>query len=96
MPYGHGLRLVSGRFNWCGVGGVLKPATSWPARVALWCSSVGSSRFFRAVIFALAGTSKMPYRRFLGRNAVGGTVWGVWGSWCWAFWPVPPISGSPS
>lgn len=75
MPYGHGRRLVSGRFNWCGVGGVLKPATSWPARVALWCSSVGSSRFFRAVIFALAGTSKMPYRRFLGRNAVGGTVW---------------------
>jgi len=56
---------------------VLKPATSWPARVALWCSSVGSSRYFRAVIFALAGTSKMPCRRFLGRNAVGGTVWGV-------------------
>ncbi len=26
---------------------------------------------------ALAGASRMPYRRFLAWNAVGGTVWGV-------------------
>ena len=32
--------------------------------------------FFRAVIPALAGTSRMPYRRFLSFNAAGGLVWG--------------------
>ena len=33
--------------------------------------------FFRAVMPALAGTSRMPYLRFLSWNAVGGLVWGV-------------------
>jgi membrane protein DedA with SNARE-associated domain len=33
--------------------------------------------FFRAVMPALAGTSHMPYRRFLPFNAVGGLVWGT-------------------
>jgi membrane-associated protein len=33
--------------------------------------------FFRAVIPALAGTARMPYRRFLAFNAAGGLVWGV-------------------
>jgi membrane protein DedA with SNARE-associated domain len=33
--------------------------------------------FFRAVMPALAGASRMPYRRFLVFNAVGGTVWAV-------------------
>lgn len=33
--------------------------------------------FFRAVMPALAGTAKMPYRRFLPWNAVGGIVWGT-------------------
>jgi membrane protein DedA with SNARE-associated domain len=33
--------------------------------------------FFRAVMPALAGTSLMPYRRFLAFNAAGGLVWGV-------------------
>jgi membrane protein DedA with SNARE-associated domain len=33
--------------------------------------------FFRAVMPALAGTSRMPYRRFLTYNAAGGLVWGV-------------------
>lgn len=33
--------------------------------------------FFRAVMPALAGMSKMPYRRFLPWNAVGGLVWGT-------------------
>ena len=33
--------------------------------------------FFRAVMPALAGTSRMPYRRFLSFNAAGGLVWGV-------------------
>ncbi|MFL6136604.1 MAG: DedA family protein [Frankiaceae bacterium] len=32
--------------------------------------------FFRAVMPALAGTSRMPYRRFLVFNAAGGLIWG--------------------
>ena len=33
--------------------------------------------FFRAVMPALAGTARMPYRKFLAWNAAGGIVWGV-------------------
>jgi membrane protein DedA with SNARE-associated domain len=33
--------------------------------------------FLRAVMPALAGTARMPYRRFLAFNAAGGLVWGV-------------------
>ncbi|MDJ0457803.1 DedA family protein [Arthrobacter sp. NQ7] len=33
--------------------------------------------FFRAVMPALAGTSRMPYGRFLVWNATGGMVWGT-------------------
>lgn len=33
--------------------------------------------FFRAVMPALAGMSRMPYRRFVVWNAAGGIVWGV-------------------
>jgi membrane-associated protein len=33
--------------------------------------------FFRAMMPALAGASRMPYRRFLAWNAVGGVVWGT-------------------
>jgi membrane protein DedA with SNARE-associated domain len=33
--------------------------------------------FFRAVMPALAGSARMPYRRFLVFNALGGIVWGA-------------------
>jgi membrane-associated protein len=33
--------------------------------------------FFRAVMPALAGSARMPYRRFLFFNAAGGVVWGA-------------------
>jgi membrane protein DedA with SNARE-associated domain len=33
--------------------------------------------FFRAVMPALAGTARMPYRRFLAYNAAGGILWGT-------------------
>ncbi len=33
--------------------------------------------FLRAVMPALAGTSRMPYGRFLAYNAAGGLVWGI-------------------
>lgn len=33
--------------------------------------------FFRAVMPALAGTSRMAYRTFLAFNAAGGLVWGT-------------------
>jgi membrane protein DedA with SNARE-associated domain len=32
---------------------------------------------FRALMPALAGTARMPYRKFLAWNALGGVVWGV-------------------
>ena len=32
--------------------------------------------FFRAVVPALSGAARMPYRRFLTLNAAGGIVWG--------------------
>jgi membrane protein DedA with SNARE-associated domain len=33
--------------------------------------------FFRATMPALAGISRMPYRKFLFYNALGGIVWGI-------------------
>jgi len=33
--------------------------------------------FFRAMMPALAGASRMPYRKFLLWNAIGGVVWGT-------------------
>jgi membrane protein DedA with SNARE-associated domain len=33
--------------------------------------------FFRAVMPALAGAARMPYRTFLTFNAIGGLIWGV-------------------
>jgi membrane protein DedA with SNARE-associated domain len=33
--------------------------------------------FLRAVLPGLAGTVRMPYRRFLGFNAAGGLVWAL-------------------
>jgi membrane-associated protein len=33
--------------------------------------------FFRAVMPALAGTARMPYRKFLAFNAAGGIAWGA-------------------
>jgi membrane-associated protein len=33
--------------------------------------------FFRAVMPALAGTARMPYRRFLAFNVAGGVLWGI-------------------
>jgi membrane-associated protein len=36
-----------------------------------------ATAFLRAVMPALAGTSRMPYGRFLTFNAAGGVIWGV-------------------
>jgi len=48
------------------------------ARRGGWAVFLGRfTAFFRAVMPALAGTAKMPYRRFLAFNAVGGVVWGT-------------------
>lgn len=33
--------------------------------------------FFRAVMPALAGSARMPYRRFLAFNVAGGVIWGT-------------------
>src|SRR5919202_2916792 len=44
--------------------------------------------FLRAVMPGLAGVSRMPYRRFLLWNAIGGAVWGV------TFCPVGYLAGN--
>ncbi|QIS19174.1 DedA family protein [Nocardia terpenica] len=58
--------------------GRLDRAQAFLARRGGWAVFLGRfTAFFRAVMPALAGTSRMPYRRFLAFNAVGGVVWGI-------------------
>ncbi|MBF6330089.1 DedA family protein [Nocardia transvalensis] len=56
----------------------LDRAQNFLARRGGWAVFLGRfTAFFRAVMPALAGTSRMPYRKFLAFNAVGGLVWGT-------------------
>ncbi|MFE2960463.1 DedA family protein [Nocardia tengchongensis] len=58
--------------------GRLDGAQDYLARRGGWAVFLGRfTAFFRAMMPALAGTSRMPYRRFLLFNAVGGVVWGA-------------------
>ncbi|MEU1428665.1 DedA family protein [Nocardia sp. NPDC005746] len=58
--------------------GRLDSAQDYLARRGGWAVFLGRfTAFFRAMMPALAGTSRMPYRRFLIFNAVGGIVWGA-------------------
>ncbi|MFE3753385.1 DedA family protein [Nocardia tengchongensis] len=58
--------------------GRLDSAQDYLARRGGWAVFLGRfTAFFRAMMPALAGTSRMPYRRFLLFNAVGGIVWGA-------------------
>lgn len=50
--------------------------------------------FYRAVMPALAGLSRMRYGKFLMFNAAGGLVWGT-GSSCSDTWPATPTKRSP-
>jgi membrane-associated protein len=55
----------------------MKKAEDFLQRKGGWAVFLGRFiAFFRAVMPALAGTSRMPYRRFLVFNAAGGLVWG--------------------
>jgi membrane-associated protein len=56
----------------------MKKAEDFLRRRGGWAVFLGRFiAFFRAVMPALAGTSRMPYGRFLLFNAAGGLVWGV-------------------
>jgi membrane protein DedA with SNARE-associated domain len=56
----------------------LDQAQEFLARRGGWAVLLGRwVAFFRAVMPALAGTSKMHYRRFLTFNAIGGALWGA-------------------
>jgi membrane-associated protein len=56
----------------------LAAARRFLARRGGWAVFLGRFiAFFRAVMPALAGIARMPYRRFLLFNALGGLVWGV-------------------
>ncbi|MCW2608819.1 MAG: putative rane protein [Cryptosporangiaceae bacterium] len=58
--------------------GRLAAAQDFLARRGGWAVFLGRFiAFFRAVMPALAGTARMPYRRFLLFNALGGLVWGL-------------------
>ncbi|MCU1642038.1 MAG: DedA family protein [Nocardia sp.] len=58
--------------------GRLDQAQNFLARRGGWAVFLGRFvAFFRAMMPALAGTSQMPYRRFLAFNALGGVVWGT-------------------
>ncbi|MFI1913083.1 DedA family protein [Nocardia sp. NPDC020380] len=58
--------------------GRLDRAQGYLARRGGWAVFLGRfTAFFRAVMPALAGTSRMPYRRFLVFNASGGIIWGT-------------------
>ena len=61
---GHARRLDGAR-------GVLRERGGWAVLFARFTA------FLRAVMPALAGLSRMPYRRFLLFNAAGGLIWGV-------------------
>ena len=56
----------------------MKKAEDFLQRKGGWAVFLGRFiAFFRAVMPALAGTSRMPYRRFLVFNAAGALVWGA-------------------
>ncbi|MTE12908.1 DedA family protein [Nocardia aurantiaca] len=58
--------------------GRLDGAQDYLARRGGWAVFLGRfTAFFRAMMPALAGTSRMPYGRFLIFNAAGGIVWGT-------------------
>jgi membrane protein DedA with SNARE-associated domain len=58
--------------------GRLDRAQDFLARRGGWAVFLGRfTAFFRAVMPALVGTSRMPYRQFLAFNAAGGVVWGT-------------------
>lgn len=58
--------------------GRLDKAQNFLARRGGWAVFLGRfTAFFRAVMPALVGTSRMPYRKFLAFNAAGGTIWGI-------------------
>jgi len=58
--------------------GRLDRAQEFLARRGGWAVFLGRfTAFFRAVMPALVGTSRMPYGRFLAFNATGGIIWGA-------------------
>jgi membrane protein DedA with SNARE-associated domain len=58
--------------------GRLGDAQDFLARRGGWAVFLGRfTAFFRAVMPALAGVSRMPYRKFLSFNAFGGLIWGT-------------------
>lgn len=54
----------------------LDAAQRFLARRGAWAVFLGRwTAFLRAVVPALAGSARMPYRRFLAYNALGGVAW---------------------
>ena len=54
-----------------------KPKAANQDRKRNWILLARTTAFLRAVVPALAGVARMPYRTFLPWNAAGGLIWGV-------------------
>jgi membrane-associated protein len=72
-----GGRVVSSRFLRRMSGTVDKATSALNSRSAVAVLVGRFTAVLRALVPALAGTARMPYRTFAAYNAVGGVVWGV-------------------
>ena len=72
-----GGRLVGSRFLRRVSGPVEKAASALNSRGAVAVLVGRFTAVLRAMMPALAGTARMPYRTFAVSNAVGGLIWGV-------------------
>jgi membrane protein DedA with SNARE-associated domain len=72
-----GGRVVASRFLRRVSGTVGKAASALNSRGAVAVLVGRFTAVFRAMMPALAGTARMPYRTFAVYNAVGGLIWGI-------------------
>jgi membrane protein DedA with SNARE-associated domain len=72
-----GLRILAGRLFARHHGGLQRGQNLLRTKGGRAVFLARFTAFLRAVMPGLAGTARMPYRRFLAFNAAGGVVWGV-------------------
>jgi membrane-associated protein len=72
-----GGRVIGSRFLRRMSGTVEKGASALNSRGAIAVLVGRFTAVLRALMPALAGTSRMPYRTFVAYNAIGGVIWGI-------------------
>ena len=88
-----GGRVVASRFLRRVSGTVDKAAAALNSRGAVAVLVGRFTAVLRAMMPALAGTARMPYRTFVVYNAIGGLIWGS-ATACSVTWPGPPTRRS--